>query len=134
MVDTEGGLFLNSSDLAKIGYLYLHGGRWDGRRIVSEDWVKESLKPVVDAEDGNFDYGLGWWLLRRPDAPNPVWMARGAGGQHLMVFPDEGLIAVFTGWDILGTMAPKDLAMRVLPAANSKQGLRGATSCGSARN
>jgi len=35
VVDTEGGLHLNDSDLAKIGYLYLHDGLWDGLRIVS---------------------------------------------------------------------------------------------------
>jgi CubicO group peptidase (beta-lactamase class C family) len=34
-VDAEGGLYLTGSDLAKIGYLYLHGGVWDGQRIVS---------------------------------------------------------------------------------------------------
>src|SRR3984885_3709563 len=43
--DTEGGLFLSASDLAKIGYLYLHNGRWDGRQIVSKDWVQHSLTP-----------------------------------------------------------------------------------------
>src|SRR4029077_11259419 len=45
VVDTEGGLYLNGSDLAKIGYLYLQDGVWDGQRIVSSEWVKESLKP-----------------------------------------------------------------------------------------
>ena len=45
VVDTEGGLYLNGSDLAKIGYLYLHDGVWDGQRIVSSEWVKESVTP-----------------------------------------------------------------------------------------
>jgi hypothetical protein len=46
-----------------------------------------------------------------------VWMARGFGGQRLMVFPEENLIVVFTGWEILKDPAPtKDLIDRLLPA------------------
>ena len=67
VVDTEGGLYLNGSDLAKIGYLYLHDGMWDGQRIVSSEWVKESVTPYFQTEsepdykDG-FKYGFKWWL------------------------------------------------------------------------
>ncbi len=100
VVDTEGGLFLRTTDLAKIGYLYLHDGMWNGQQIVSKDWVKQSLAPFIDAEEG-FKYGYKWWLLPRTDRPGFIWMARGFGGQRLMVFPEEDLIAVFTGWDIL---------------------------------
>jgi CubicO group peptidase (beta-lactamase class C family) len=39
------GFYLTGGDLAKIGYLYLHNGMWDGQRIVSSEWVKESLTP-----------------------------------------------------------------------------------------
>src|SRR5579864_4684154 len=66
VVDTEGGLFLKNSDLAKIGYLYLNGGMWDGKQIVSKDWVKQSLTPSIDAPEG-FKYGFKWWLLPRTD-------------------------------------------------------------------
>jgi len=46
-----------------------------------------------------------------------VWMARGFGGQRLMVFPEENLIAVFTGWEILKEPAStEDLVDRLLPA------------------
>src|SRR5437016_1527479 len=60
--DTEGGLFLRAEDLAKIGYLYLHNGVWDGKQIVSADWVKQSLTPAIDAGDG-WKYGFQWGLL-----------------------------------------------------------------------
>ena len=50
VVDTEGGLYLTGSDLAKIGYLYLHDGMWDGQRIVSSKWVKESVTPYFQTE------------------------------------------------------------------------------------
>lgn len=52
------------------------------------------------------------------------WTARALGGQHLVVFSDEELIAVFTGWDLLNdtdpNAAPNELAMRVLPALKRK--------------
>ncbi|HXM60254.1 MAG TPA: serine hydrolase [Terriglobales bacterium] len=106
LLDTEGGLYLNGGDLAKIGFLYLHDGMWDGRRIVSSEWVKESLTPYFqtpaepESKDG-FKFGFEWWLLKLPDSTEYVWMARGFGGQNLEVFPEEGLIVTFTMWDIL---------------------------------
>ena len=120
VADTEGGLFLKNEDLAKIGYLYLHDGFWDGQKIVSKDWVKQSLAPATDAEEG-FKYGYKWWLQPRKDRPGYVWMARGFGGQRLMVFPEENLIAVFTGWEILkDEAASADLVERILPAVRTQ--------------
>jgi CubicO group peptidase (beta-lactamase class C family) len=120
VIDTEGGLYLNGGDLAKIGYLYLHDGVWDGKRIVSKEWVAESLKGYIDAE-GDYRYGYKWWLLKRTDTAGYVWMARGFGGQRMMVFPEEGLIVTFTGWDILGDPpADKELYSRLLAAIKTK--------------
>ena len=79
MPDTEGGLFLSGTGLAKIGYLYLHDGVWDRQQIVSKNWVKQSLTPFIDAEEG-FKYGFKWWLLPRTDREGYIWMARGFGG------------------------------------------------------
>jgi CubicO group peptidase (beta-lactamase class C family) len=114
IVDTEGGLYLNGSDLAKIGYLYLHDGIWDGQRIVSSEWVKESVTPYFQTNepqiaDGKvvgflpYEYGFKWWLYKLPDSTEYVWMARGFGGQNLQVFPKEGLLVTFTTWDILSS-------------------------------
>jgi hypothetical protein len=50
-----------------------------------------------------------------------VWMARGFGGQNLMVFPQEGLIVTFTASDILGTKDPEhEFVTRVLVAVRAK--------------
>jgi len=120
VIDTEGGLYLSGSDLAKIGYLYLHDGIWDGKQIVSRDWVKDSLKGYIDAE-GDYKYGYKWWLLKRTDSAGYVWMARGFGGQRMMAFPQEGMIATFTGWDIIGDPpADKELFSRLLPALKTQ--------------
>jgi len=120
VVDTEGGLFLNGSDLAKVGYLYLHDGMWDGKQIVSKDWVKQSVTPFIIAEEG-FKYGFKWWLLPQADGARYVWMARGFGGQRLMVFPEKDLIIVFTGWTILSE-PPSDQSFvtRILPAVQTQ--------------
>src|SRR6266403_2115584 len=120
VVDTEGGLYLRGEDLAKIGYLYLHAGAWDGKQMVSKEWVAESVAPFIQAEE-DYKYGFKWWLLPRKDSHQFVWMARGFGGQNLMAFPEEGLIVVFTGWDILGTNDPEhEFVTRVLAAVRAK--------------
>jgi len=122
VVDTEGGLYLSGSDLAKIGYLYLHDGVWNGRRLLAAQWVRESLQPAVDTKWQGLKYGFKWWLYPRKDGGRPVWMAIGFGGQRLMVFPDEQLIATFTGWDILKDPAvDAELAERVLAATHAMQ-------------
>ena len=120
MVATEGGLFLSGTDLAKIGYLYLHDGTWEGKQVVAKDWVRQSLAPFIDAEEG-FKYGFKWWLLPRTDRPGYIWMARGFGGQRLMVLPEEDMIAVFTGWEILRDPAgDRELVNRILPAERTQ--------------
>lgn len=120
VVDTEGGLYLKNSDLAKIGDLYLHDGMWRGQQIVSKEWVKQSLTPFVSAGD-DYDYGFKWWLLHRKDRKSYVWMGRGFGGQRLMVFPEEQLIAVFTGWDLEHEPeANSELVSRILPAIRTQ--------------
>jgi Beta-lactamase len=108
VVDTEGGLYLNGSDLAKIGYLYLHDGMWDGQRIVSSQWVKESLTPYYQTDESRLMYGFKWWLSKLPDSTEYVWIGRGFGGQNLQVFPKEGLIVTFTAWDILPSSTGKE--------------------------
>jgi CubicO group peptidase (beta-lactamase class C family) len=122
-VDTEGGLYLSGSDLVKIGYLYLHDGMWNGQRIVSSEWVKESLTPYFQTDEPEvvndkvvghlrLNYGFKWWLRKFPDSAEYVWMARGFGVQELHEFPNESLIVTFTGCDIL----PRSTGVEPSPA------------------
>jgi CubicO group peptidase (beta-lactamase class C family) len=67
ILQTGGGLYLRPRDMAKIGYLVLNGGRWQGKQIVSEAWVKESTKNRVDPSQipeatRATGYGYQWWL------------------------------------------------------------------------
>jgi CubicO group peptidase (beta-lactamase class C family) len=101
--DTEGGLYISSSSLAKIGYLFLKNGMWEGKQIVSADWVKASVKPAMNVEDEgrHWGYGFQWWLQPWGKPEKFAWAARGFGGQELRVVPECNLIVVSTGWDIL---------------------------------
>jgi CubicO group peptidase (beta-lactamase class C family) len=100
--DTEGGLYLASRDLARIGSLFLHDGVWEGKRIVPTDWIKQSTAPAIDVGDGAWKYGFQWWLVPFGKSKEKLaWAAHGFGGQQLIIVPEYDLIAVFTGWDIL---------------------------------
>jgi CubicO group peptidase (beta-lactamase class C family) len=122
LADTEGGLYLTARDLAKIGYLYLHDGVWEGRRLLPEGWVTASTSPKVDTRPGverSRKYGYQWWVLPYGTAGKHAYAALGYGGQRLIVVPEHDLIAVFTGWNIYESpeLAPYDALDRVLAAA-----------------
>ena len=84
------GLRLQPRDLAKLAYLYLHQGRWDGRQIVPTEWVTQSTTDHV--ADTLHDYGYLWWLDR---ADRYAYMA-GLYGQFAAVVPGKDLVAVVT--------------------------------------
>jgi CubicO group peptidase (beta-lactamase class C family) len=125
--DTEGGLYISSASLAKIGFLFLKDGAWDGKQIVPGDWVKASVAPAVSVEDEGrrWKYGFQWWLQPYGKAPGKLaWAARGFGGQELRVVPEYDLVVVFTGWDILphAEQTERDRLERVIAAARQRPG------------
>jgi CubicO group peptidase (beta-lactamase class C family) len=106
-VHTGGGLYLRALDLARVGYLVLRQGQWNGRQVVSSDWLARSTAPVTfrTAQFGGVpvDYGLLWWLAAidpaRPpaDVSNRVIIASGNMNQFLFVVPSLDLVVVNTG-------------------------------------
>lgn len=101
--DTEGGLYLSAHDLAKIGYLYLHDGMWDGRRVLPAGWVKEATTRHTKTTSAAWDYGYQWWLTTR--AGVEMWAGRGFGGQYLVVIPSRNMVGVINAWNIFGGRA-----------------------------
>jgi CubicO group peptidase (beta-lactamase class C family) len=99
-VDSEGGLFMPDYELAKIGELYRRLGNWHGNRLISEEWVRDSVTPRSDPGDG-FRYGYQWWLVPYGDGSRRAWSGLGFGGQHVFVMPEDGLVVVTTAWNIL---------------------------------
>jgi CubicO group peptidase (beta-lactamase class C family) len=124
--DTEGGLYISTASLAKIGYLFLENGQWNGKQIVPAEWVTASVQPAMHIEDEGrkWSYGFQWWLAPYGKSPEKfAWAARGFGGQELRVAPEYHLIVVTTGWDILPSkQEPRhDQLERVIAAIKSKQ-------------
>ncbi len=98
-VDTEGGLYLSSHDLAKVGYLMLNKGMWESKQIISEAWVTASTQPIVKVSE-KVGYGYQWWVPKHQDGRAEVFAGNGYGGQFVMVAPAYDLIVVFNGWNI----------------------------------
>lgn len=101
--------YLEARDLAKIWYLFLRHGSWDGKQVVSPEWVRASVSPAiaVSAQRGAAKYGFKWWLYPHPrDTARFVWGGSGFGGQFPIAFPDEDLVVVFNGWNILPGRPP----------------------------
>jgi CubicO group peptidase (beta-lactamase class C family) len=98
----DGTLRLRPRDMAKLGALVLDGGRWAGRRVVSEDWIRRSTAPAItnrEGPGGRGAYGFLWWVwdLPGPTGPKRLVFANGLGSQFVLIFPDDGLVMVTTG-------------------------------------
>ena len=99
--DTEGGLYLAATDLAKIYYLVLKEGNWNGRQILTREWVKASVNPAITVRQG-VKYGYKWWLyVYGNDNSKYAWTGSGFGGQWPIIIPEYDIVAVFTGWNII---------------------------------
>jgi CubicO group peptidase (beta-lactamase class C family) len=98
--DAGGGLRLRPRDMAKIGQLVLAGGRWNGRQIVSKEWIETSTAPKIKAIADGFNgfYGYLWWLARSKINGREVdWVAaQGRGGQYIRIVPDLDLVVAVT--------------------------------------
>ena len=95
-----GGLNAALRDYAKLGYLYLNGGRLDGRQVVPEQWVKDSVTPdaphLLPGADNPLSttpwgYGYQWWI---PTDPDGEFMAVGIYNQFIYVYPRKSLVIV----------------------------------------
>lgn len=108
------GLYLKPGDMARIGAMLLHGGRWHDRQVVSERWVRESTSArvrVLSSSSARFrvldslyrltrraarpvalDYGYHWWL---PEFGG--YAALGSAGQAIFVLPAHDAVVVMTG-------------------------------------
>lgn len=81
-----GGAKTTLRDLSKIGQLMLNNGDYEGKRLISEEWVKKTTTSI----EQNKYYGYLWWI----DQENGNYTAMGDFGQMLIVFPEEELIFV----------------------------------------
>ena len=91
-----GGMFINSYDMARFGYLFLRNGKWKDKAIVSEKWIKMARTPGSD----NKTYGFANWYLNTdqkplPAAPASVVRFVGNGSNIIYIDWDNDIVAVF---------------------------------------
>jgi len=92
----DGGdrLELLPRDLAKLGYLCLRRGAWDGKQLVPADWIAASTRRQVGTHGeplGKHGYGWFWWM-----EDFGGYSAMGYGSQYVFVVPEKDLVVVFT--------------------------------------
>ena len=116
-------MVLSTRDMARIGYLMLREGNWDGRQVIPADWAREIRNLVTPLEEMNpesmryqtFGYGYMWWVW---DGPNVApafeggYTGRGAYGQYITILPQLDMVIAHktvpsdqTGWgDYMGIL------------------------------
>lgn len=97
LAQAGGGLSLRTRDLWKLGQLYLDGGRFGGRQVIPEEWVRQSLSAKATARD-DADYGYLWWLMKIPNGDSFIvapTMA-GFGGNAVFLLPQKRAVVVIT--------------------------------------
>lgn len=100
--DGGGGFYLRTRDAAKFGQLLLNDGTWNGERIVSGEWLSESLVPAAElgwADPEQWDwqvtgYGYQWWtgFYDIDGEILDTWVAWGFGGQWVIAIPSLELV------------------------------------------
>jgi CubicO group peptidase (beta-lactamase class C family) len=118
---TGGGLQLRSRDLLKLGQLYLNGGSWHGKQVISADWVRRSLSPHANAREDT-DYGYLWWLQTFHVNGQPIrtYGMYGTGGNKVYLLPDQNVVVVITTTNFrlpgAGTVTDSLFTSLVVPA------------------
>lgn len=114
------GLHLFPRDMAKIGQLFLDKGKWKGRQVISEEWVKLSTTAFTNLPYDQ-GYGFQWWTQNWLINGNTIktFQAQGNGGQVICVIPEFNAVVVFTGgnYDSHDSQLPYNLLKGyILPA------------------
>ncbi|MBA4383714.1 MAG: hypothetical protein C0410_03170 [Anaerolinea sp.] len=112
------GLELLPFDMAKIGQLYLNGGKWQGEQLLSSDWVSNSIQ-VHSHPSESMGYGYQWWIRPQGD-----YYALGWGGQQIRVFPKQDMVVVITAGSSGSEILHDDLVDNfILPAVISNESI-----------
>ena len=127
VIDGAGGLKITPRDMVKIGVTFLNNGIWNGKRIISEQWVEKSATPFPgnnwmnnwDDHWGMRGYSYSWWTHRFVKSGRAINMyyAAGWGGQYIMVIPELNTVVVFTGGNYTSYRPPFEILKKyILPA------------------
>ena len=106
MIDNEGtelalgGMNVSLRDFAKLGQFYLHKGNWNGKQLLPEQWIKQSVTPDAphlmpgENEKSSHPYGYGyhWWIPEEQQGGD--YFAAGIYNQYIYVNPQKQLVIV----------------------------------------
>ena len=90
---------MTARDMARFGLLFLNNGIWNGNRIISKEWIKESTTSYSDA-GGNGGYGYMWWIevdgrhIPGLKMAEGTYSARGYNGHYILIIPEMDLVIV----------------------------------------
>ncbi|MEL6690199.1 MAG: serine hydrolase [Pseudomonadota bacterium] len=96
-----GGLNFTTRDYARFGQMILQEGEWQGKQIVSADWVLRSTRATAKTAEGALKYGYQWWMPRDidPAQRDHEFFGIGVYGQHLYINPEKGVVIAHNGSD-----------------------------------
>ena len=118
---TYSNLFIRPRDMAKIGYIYINNGEWNGAKILSEEWITEATRDRIMTTSGDAAYAYQWWK-RRYNVNNATvesFSAEGSGENYIFCFDSLKMIVVITAanWDVWFNVL--DIVPRfILPSTN----------------
>jgi len=129
VIEAAAGIKMTPRDMAKIGVTYLNNGIWNGKRIISEQWVEKSATQfagnhgidVPGTDEKDVGYAYSWWTKTFSDSGKEIniYYAAGWGGQHIVVIPDSNAIVVTTGGAYTSTVKIFELLEKyIIPALN----------------
>jgi CubicO group peptidase (beta-lactamase class C family) len=128
-------IWVSTRDMARMGYLMLHEGAWNGRQVISRDWARRIVSVVtpigqmnpIERRDGYFGYGYMWWVWDGPKAIGPfkgAYTAAGAVGQWITVFPSINLVVAHKTHNIYRRATSRESWQRILELVLEAKGVK----------
>lgn len=96
-VDTQGGLTMRPRDMAKIGWVHLNDGLWQGNQVVPSNWVEDATSKFIDTPwDRGYGYQWFTWEVPVGEETYYTFQANGYGNQFVFGFPELDLVIAGT--------------------------------------
>lgn len=118
------GLWLRTEAIAKLGQLYLQKGSWNGRQLISREWIEQATtKQVPNDQESHAKIGIDWqqgYCFQFWRCTHNAYRGDGAAGQLIVVMPDQDMVIAITA--ATGNMQGEMNAIweHLLPAAQAK--------------
>jgi CubicO group peptidase (beta-lactamase class C family) len=128
-------IWVSTRDMARIGYVMLHEGQWNGRQVISRDWARRIVSVVTPVQemnparrrDGYFGYSYMWWVWDGAKAVGPfkgAYSAVGAVGQWITVFPAVNMVVAHKTHNIYGRSTTTASWQRIIELLMEAKGVK----------